>query len=111
LTCDRLCINEGAEDSIKDDSPLVVKVGIAKGPVDGIEDGCKGDIKIGSSLMVPSSASTKGLELAASKRAAVTATLRARSFGNKLGLNGRSEDGFEDSCSDGIGDRRWLVAW
>ena len=29
----------------------------------------------------------------------------ARSFGNKLGLiNGRSEDGFEGSCSDGIGD-------
>jgi hypothetical protein len=32
------------------------------------------------------------------------ATLMARFFGNKLGLDGISEDGFEDNCSGGIGD-------
>jgi hypothetical protein len=85
--------------------PLVVKViGIVEGPVDGIEDGCGGNIKNGSSLLVSSSTSTKGLELAW-KREPVKAILMARSFEKKLGLvKGRSGDGFEDSCSDSIGD-------
>jgi hypothetical protein len=98
-------MQEGSMEEKGTDLLLVVKViGIAEGPVDGIEDGCGGDIKNGSSLLVSSSAPTKGLE-PAWKREPVTAILMACSFEDKLGLvKGRSEDGFKDSCSDGIGD-------
>jgi hypothetical protein len=98
-------MNKHAEDSIEDDLPLVAKViDITEGPVNGIEDGCGGNIKNALSLLVSSSASTEGLE-SAWKRVPVTAILMACTFENKLGLiKGRSEDGFEDGCSVGIGD-------